>query len=159
MLEFKIKFINIVNNYKKYYQFISKIEDAFDTVVTQFYEFPQSVFDLLEEESQISWNDYIWKLIYSDDMDDTLRAYQLIEKLQDMDAKDIDCEGRVGNFRNILFDEMIKQKIDLGIALDICYNKLTTEQCDNYIYQISMPLDQICEKLVKEYCQEIIKNE
>ena len=86
MLEFKFKFINIVNNYKKYYQFVSKIEDAFDIAVTQFYEFPQSVLDLLEEESQISWNDYIWKLIYSDDMDDTLRAYQLIEKLQNMDA-------------------------------------------------------------------------
>ena len=159
MLEFKIKFINIVNNYKKYYQFVSKIEDAFDTVMTQFYEFPQSVFDLLEEESEISWNDHIWKLIYSDDMEDTLRAYQLIEKLQNMDAKDIDAEGRVGNFRNLLFDEMISQNIEIGVALDICYNKLTTEQCNKYIYQISVPIDEICKQLVREYCKEIIKDE
>lgn len=159
MLEFKVKFTKIVNSYKKYYQFVSKIEDAFDIVVTQFYEFPQSVFDLLEEESQISWNDYIWKLIYSDDMDDTLRAYQLIEKLQTMNVKDIDAKGRVGNFRNLLFDEMISQNIDVKIALDICYNKLTTERCDEYIYQMSMPVDEICKQLIKECCEEKLEAE
>ena len=80
MITFEQKFITIVNETKKYFDIVSKLECAFDNIVLQnMYTYPQCMFDLLEEESAVNWDDNIWDLIYSWKPEEAL--YQ-IKKLQ-----------------------------------------------------------------------------
>lgn len=80
MITFEQKFITVVNETKKYFDIVSKLECAFDNIILQnMYTYPQCMFDLLEEESAVNWDDNIWDLIYSWKPEEAL--YQ-IKKLQ-----------------------------------------------------------------------------
>lgn len=84
MITFEQKFITIVNETKKYFDIVSKLECAFDNIILQnMYTYPQCMFDLLEEESAVNWDDNIWDLIYSWKPEEALYQIKKLQLIED----------------------------------------------------------------------------
>ena len=67
-MRFEDKFAKIVEANRSYYSnIVKKLEDVFDGIILHcLYEYPQTILDMLEQESNIEWDDQIWEAVYND---------------------------------------------------------------------------------------------
>ena len=83
---FDERFICLITATKKYLELVRKLEDVFNGIVLEnMYDYPQYILDLLEEESEVNWDDDIWDLAYNGSEKETKQALYEIKKLKLLD--------------------------------------------------------------------------
>ena len=83
MITFENKLIETVVKSKQYLDIVKNLEDAFGGIMLEvMYDYPQAMFNLLELESEVDWDDTIWDLVYQGSEKAAKQAYCEIKKLQ-----------------------------------------------------------------------------
>ena len=119
---FDERFICLITATKKYLELVRKLEDVFDGIVLEnMYDYPQHILDLLEEESEVNWDDHIWDLAYNGSEKETKQALYEIKKLKLLD----DPTDETKRYKQKILDLMLSKGTMPYEAISLLDSRIT----------------------------------
>ena len=119
---FDERFICLVTATKKYLELVRKLEDVFNGIVLEnMYDYPQYILDLLEEESEVNWDDDIWDLAYNGSEKETKQALYKIKKLKLLD----DPTDETKRYKQKILDLMLAKGMMPYEAISLLDSRIT----------------------------------
>lgn len=119
---FDERFICLITATKKYLELVRKLEDVFNGIVLEnMYDYPQYILDLLEEESEVNWNDDIWDLAYNGSEEETKQALYEIKKLKLLD----DPTDETKRYKQKILDLMMAKGMMPYEAISLLDSRIT----------------------------------
>ena len=119
---FDERFICVITATKKYLELVRKLEDVFDGIVLEnMYDYPQYILNLLEEESEVNWDDNIWDLVYNGSEKETKQALYEIKKLKLLD----DPTDETKRYKQKILDLMLAKGMMPCEAISLLDSRIT----------------------------------
>ena len=119
---FDERFICLITATKKYLELVRKLEDVFNGIVLEnMYDYPQYILDLLEEESEVNWDDNIWDLAYNGSEKETKQALYEIKKLKLLD----DSTDETKRYKQKILDLMLAKGMLPYEAISLLDSRIT----------------------------------